>query len=792
MNYRISVVNLVNFACRTGDLEFHSTHGPSAREGIKAHKKIQQDRPQTSKAEVSIKTTLEFGSDTLTLSGRMDLLHLAEVPHCIQEIKTTLVPPSYIAQSNVEAHWAQLKVYGYCYLLQNRSDPLDSVSGDEVQLSLLWLNLLDQTKISEVIRVTYTELEKFTYAAAERYFRWIKKVEAQLDRTRESARTLDFPYGEFRAGQRDMAAATYRIARDSGCLLCEAPTGVGKTISTLFPVVKAIADGHVNKTAYLTAKTSGRIAALNAIDDMRRAGLEVSSLVLQSKVLICPCSNGSIDRDEQGRCAYTLGFFDRLPSARDELMDRVSIDAETLTQIATKYQICPFELSLQMLPWMTIVICDYNYVFDPLVRLTAFSEPDKKLILLLDESHNLIDRARNMYSARLSRMQNQSVLQQCRDSHPGVARALTSLSRAMDRWAKQEELNEWTEKEASATITRAVIRCVEALSTESADAAALPEGGFEWYKELYRYLAIEDLYTEQHYTVTRTWRQGKRREVEIQLRCVNARKLLQKSFSLFKAVVAFSATLRPLEYYNHGLGVPEHTQGMVLPSPFDPKRLGIFVCPFIDARYRQRTLSIDALVELIYRVFTSRRGNYLVFFPSYQYLAQVSSVFAATYPGTDIVVQERNSDAQSREVFLKQFVSGGAVLGFAIVGGTFGEGIDYEGERLIGALIVGTALPTLNLEQKLIADDYTNNGLDGFNFAYRYPGFTRVLQTAGRVIRGEKDKGVVILADTRFQENFYRSLYPLHWQVTHCTSQARLTDALHEFWTEQQRSEFTQ
>jgi len=619
---------------------------------------------------------------------------------------------------------------------------------------------------------------------AECYLQWIKKVDLSLSRTKKTAGNLDFPYGEFRLGQRDMAAATYRVARDSGYLLCEAPTGVGKTISTLFPVVKSVADGHITKVAYLTAKTSGREVAIKSVDDMRAKGLEINYLVIQSKALICPCSNGMLERDAEGRCPFTLGFFDRLPSAREALFDLGSIDAQALTKIASEYQVCPFELSLQMLPWITVVICDYNYVFDPLVRLPAFSEPDKKRLLLLDESHNLIDRARGMYSAKLSRTQNQQVVKSCEASHPRIASTLRGLSRAMDRWAKCSEDVEWADPQPPKTITAAVVKCIESIGLEPADAATMPEGSFEWFKELFRYAVIEDLFAEHHHTITRSWRSGKTREIEIQLRCVNASDRLKQSFALYKAVVAFSATLRPLDYYHKGLGLPDDAQGMVLESPFDPSRLGVYVCSHVDTRYRQRLQSIDTLVELIHQVYSAKRGNYLVFFPSYAYLDQVYQSFVSAYPNLQVVRQQRENDTETRAQFLGSFQVPGATLGFAILGGVFGEGIDYEGDRLIGSVIVGTGLPSLSLEQKLISEDYAARGLDGFDFAFRYPGFTRVLQTAGRVIRGELDRGVVVLVDLRFSDTFYRKLYPTHWLVKPCRSHADLAQGLTHFWTE--------
>lgn len=783
MKYRVSVSNLVSFACRTGDLVLQAPAGPTALQGIKAHQKIQNEKSTQTLSEVSLKIPLKIGQDEIVLSGRMDLLDPCASPPLIQEIKSTLVAPERIPKSVAAVHWAQLKVYGYCYLLQLRSDVQKALFAD-IDLCLLWANLSDGTQTRESMVVSFEELESFCLQAVESYLSWIKKVDSQYLQTQSSAKALVFPYEQFSQGQRDMAAATFRAARDTGYLLCEAPTGIGKTVSTLFPALKAIGDKHIKKIAYITAKTSGREVALKTLDDLIASGLKINYLVIQSKALVCHCTNGSCERDELGRCPLTIGFFDRLPDAREELIDNGAIDAELLNEVATKYQVCPFELSLQILPWVTLVICDYNYVFDPLVRLTVFSEPDKRLLLLLDESHNLIDRARNMYSARLTRKQNQAVIKSCKSQHPELAKALKSLTRALDRWAKTNTESEWVDQEAPKTITKAVSRCIEAYSLEATSNPPLPDGTSEWFKELFRYVVIEDLFDDQHRTLTQKSNNSGYRDVELRLVCVNASGYLNKSISLFRAGVAFSATLRPLEYFRQSLGMPDETQGMLLESPFEPDRLGVYVCPYIDTRYRQRHLSSAALVELIHSVYASRRGNYLVFFPSYRYLESVLDDFSRNYPHIETVSQQRSSGAEEREYFLQQFEDGKAMLGFAIMGGVFGEGIDYQGERLIGSILVGTGLPSLGLEQQQIADDYAAMGLNGFDYAYRYPGFTKVLQTAGRVIRSEQDRGVVVLADARFSEIFYQSLYPAHWLVQVCKQQKHLQGKLEDFWQE--------
>jgi len=779
---RVSVSQLVEFACRSGDLVHTGLSGPSATQGMRAHQRLQREMAQEFEAEVRIRVSVSVDGASVDLGGRIDLLQRAPSLPVIREIKSTLVPPASVPASIQLQHWAQLQVYGYCFLRDAAQSPGTVAPPDSVKLELLWINLLDQQQIIESRDIDFAALERFVLQALRRYLAWQQRVRSMARKTVETAAAMDFPYAEFRSGQRDMAVGTFRAIRDSACLLCEAPTGIGKTLSTLFPALKAVASEHIRQLIYLTAKTPGRTIALEAIRQLEQQGLETSALVLQSKVLICHCSNGTCPRDSEGRCPLTLGFFDRLPAAMDALLEMRIMDGAALDRVATEFQVCPFELSLRMLPWVTVVICDYNYVFDPLVRLTHFAEPDKNMALLLDEAHNLVDRARGMYSARLTRHQSQQVARDCTATHPEVARTLSGLTRALDRWAKTTDAEESATSTTPDTVTRAVDRCVEALIGNMDSGAPLPESCNDWFKELYRYRVIEELFSPQHRTVTRIQQRRGGKDIELRLQCVNAGGWLQKSFSRFRSAVLFSATLRPPDYFHTALGLPAKTRGMALCSPFDASRLGVYICPYIDTRYRARDSSLADLVNLIADVSQSKSGKYLVFFPSYAYMECVHSEFECRYPALDTIIQQRNFTLEQREAFLDRFAAGNAVTGFAIMGGVFGEGVDYLGDRLIGSIIVGTGLPAPGIEQKLIAEDYAAAGLDSFDFAYRYPGFTRVLQTAGRVIRTESDRGVIVLVDGRFDDAFYRALYPQHWDVSICPSGASVNQQLALFW----------
>ena len=478
---KLGVKELVYFACRSGDLNADTVVGPTAREGQLTHKKLQSLKTDSQQAETSLKVTLEVDEDTVVLGGRVDLLDTRDRIAEIIEIKSTYVSPRHLPAAVLDLHWAQLKVYGYLLSLSDLpeiTNPSElpeleqatvsphKTSIEQVRLQLACHNLLDDVTYRDSRQFEVADLAEFTIEAIRCYLKWYRAVEESRRLMRESAIAMEFPFKDFRSGQYKMAAAVYLTIKNNGRLLCEAPTGTGKTISTLFPACKALAEGHMSQIVYMTAKTSGRQAAFAAIGQLRSAGLQATSLVIHSKVLACHCQNGTCERDDDGRCPRTIGFFDRLPAARERLLALANLDSDKIDQVAVEFELCPFELALQMLPWVDIVVCDYNYLFDPLVRLTSFAEREKDIALLVDEVHNLSDRARNMYSATLSRQQNFEVVSQCKSTFAEVARAAKGLNRAMATLKGQHQGSEAVVLEAPVAVTRAVLKCLESLEQQ--------------------------------------------------------------------------------------------------------------------------------------------------------------------------------------------------------------------------------------------------------------------------------------------------------------------------------------
>jgi len=812
---RLSVGELVAFSCRSGDLVSDTGPGPSALEGIRAHQKLQKQRPKGSEAEYFLQVQVPIEGYDVVLSGRADIFHPPtdlHTPAQIDEIKTTYCPPSKLPESIRQLQWAQLKVYGFCYLLQQ--DAERGSPREHVMLQMLWHNLKEKKSYPERQEFTWKVLEQFTLTALANYIQWHRQWQAHRQQVIDSARALTFPFPDYRQGQRQLAVATYRCLRDGGELIAEAPTGLGKTISTLFPAIKALGEGQLEQLVYLTAKNSGRQVVKETVTSLHNKGLKLSLLEIQARDKTCACNLGLCSPDKDGVCPRTRGFFDRLPLARTQLLGLPLLTPQVLAEVADEFELCPFELSLQMLPWADLVVCDFNYVFDPLVRLSALRDHSLRRTLLVDEAHNLSDRAREMYSVTLSRTETRRAAASCQGSHPQLQRSIQALSRAIDRWVKQlaspgsttasnvhsnkENVEVWVtplaiETDRPATVSRAAHKVLTTVSQLWEKTQSPPEEIGDWLKSIYRYVCIEQELSEQHQALTRISDPGTPwQEHQLKLLCLNAANYLRQTFCQFHGVVLFSATLRPKHYIFQQLGVDRVREDSVaqylkLPSPFVPSQQGVFLCPYVDTRYRSRNQATEKLVDIIARTYQSYPGNYLVFFPSYRFLQQVAEAFRQRFPEMKLLQQEPGASDDQRLKFLAAFDKASQSLGFAIMGGVFGEGVDFLGDRLIGTIIVGTGLPQVNEEQELIRKAHESKAqygmASGFDIAYRYPGMTRVMQTAGRVIRSESDRGVIILVDYRFTDPFYRELYPEHWKLEVCGNDEALSKCLEEFWS---------
>ena len=763
---KIGVRQLVEFCCRSGDLGYDDSPGVKARDGLLIHQKIQKRYQHEARAEYPVNAHLTIDDYRIELGGRIDLVFADESPPRIEEIKTVYHhqeddPPNSL-------HWAQLKCYAACYCAEKNLDQI------AISLNLVNQFTAVEQRSSEIC--TESELSSMLLDLLRRYLDWQQMINQQQQATALSARDLAFPFADFRKQQHRFAAEVYRAIQHQHRLLVEAPTGSGKTMSTLFPSIKALGENHCDQIIYLSAKVSGQQQAVNAIEIMIEQGLDASYLVLQAKSRCCPCNSDDNEIDEIGRCQRCIGFFDRLPAAREQLFKTRIMNIEQIQQCASDFQLCPFELALQMLEWVDIVICDFNYIFDPMVQLSYFKTNPRRKLLLIDELHNLVDRARDMYSSSLSRAQLKKAISS--DNSKSISSALKTVQQSLDKFLL-EQLDEYSvSRDIPQPLLRASYRFAEGLGQDLFSNKHISPETLEFAKSIFRFQCIAQLYDQHHRTIGT--KPLPRRELK--LLCLNAFEFLRDCYPMFHAVCGFSATLSPGQYFQQALGMDNGDPRLMIESSFPREHQLVCIGDFVDGRYQQRELHLDQICQAIQLCQHSRPGNYLAFFSSYYFMQQVYQRFGEMFPDLSTRIQQREFNAVEQQQFLDSFQEGNNQTGFAIMGGRFAEGVDLPGNALIGAILVGVGLPQANQQQQLIAQDFETMQLNGFDHAFRYPGLIRVLQSAGRVIRSETDRGIILLLDQRFKQPGYYQHLPGHWQTTRCGSLAQLELELDKFW----------
>lgn len=772
---QISVRRLVEFVLRGGSIDSRMTSSDRALEGTKIHQLLQKSAGEEYQAEVSLKLDRTVDGVVFSLDGRADGIINEQT---IDEIKTTETVMEEITEDFRPLHWAQLICYGF--MLAEKSNL------PEVTLQLTYYQVADE-EIKQFRRVmSREEMGVFVDDLLSKYAVWAKMSAAWEMKRNKTIQELSFPYNSYRRGQRELSIAVYRTAVSGENLFCEAPTGIGKTMSTLFPAVKAMGEGKTDKIFYFTAKTITRQVAEDALDEMRRKGLAARSVTITAKDKICFLDERKCEPDH---CQFARGYYDRLNEALFDLLGQEEAITRTVVeQYARKYTLCPFELSLDVALFCDAIVCDYNYLFDPVVYLKRFfSEGPGKYTFLVDEVHNLVDRARSMFSATLrkslvmqvKRQLDKKLHKRLWNSVNAMNKVMVSLNKELTESGETIHVNkigltEWNESVLKFTFVAKEWLPQNTQSETQSDV-------LELYFESLRYVKIAELYDERYTTqITRT-----HSDLEIKQLCLDPAFLLSEKLKLGASSALFSATLRPIDYYTNVLGGEEDTSRMVFSSPFEQQNMHLLVADNISTKYQMRDQSLASVVEALAALIAGKKGNYLFFFPSFQYLQNVYELFREKHPEIVIQKQEGAMDEEQREAFLEAFKAGNleTLVGFCVLGGVFSEGIDLRGERLIGAAIVGVGLAQLNPESDLIKDYYNETIGQGFDYAYQLPGMNKVLQAVGRVIRGESDRGVVLLIDERFSASRYRTLFPVHWNHAKIVKNTKeITEQVTEFW----------
>ncbi len=777
---KISVRQLVEFVLKKGSID-NRFGGRINRmqEGARIHRLLQKREGECYQPEVPLSFLCVYQGVRFFVEGRADGIITQEDGIIVDEIKTTNVPMEAITESFQEVHWAQAQCYGYFLCIQRDLERIG------VRLTYY------QTETEEIKRFTRNfskeDLQQFYEGLLEQYVEWARWQAEWKEIRNHTIGTLPFPFPSYRKGQREMAVAVYRTILSKARLYCQAPTGVGKTISTLFPAIKAMGEQKTGTIFYLTAKTVTRRAAEDALATLRERGLRIKAVTLTAKEKICFQEDCTCNPDQ---CPYAQGYFDRINKVLKKLLHQEdNMTRDKLESYAREEKVCPFELALDYSEWCDVVIGDYNHLFDPDASLKRFfSNTQGEYIFLIDEAHNLVDRAREMYSAYLEKSTFLQLKKELGKEHKELSRGINRIHKEFLALGKScEATGNFVQKEAITSLNGRLWKfsavCEEWLS--QASDSPIRQKVLSVYLDVLFYLHITDFYDERYVTYV----ECKRNEILVKQLCLDPSFLLKQAMDRGRASILFSATLTPLDYFRSVLGGDEKSKTYSLPSPYEESHLCLLAADGVNTRYQHRESSILPICRLIYTVVEGKRGNYLVFFPSYQYLRQVYTAFAECYPHIRTIVQESHMEETQRADFLSHFDQAGSetLVGFCVLGGIFSEGIDLKGERLLGTVIVGVGLPQINWQQEILREYYDEMEKGkGFAFAYRYPGMNKVMQAAGRVIRGEQDKGVVLLIDDRFHTPEYLRLFPVHWQkMRFFRNIEQIDQSIRHFWEQE-------
>ncbi len=754
----VSVHEFIDFAYRTGDLGGTGRILSSNRavEGTRGHRKIQGTRGDDYQPEVAVERTFTRDGVTLRVVGRIDGLIETATPPLIEEIKT--VDGNWSGEP-APLHRAQVRTYAAILCEQNEWPHA------ETRLTYYHLDTEQESAFDETEDAA--TLASFLTATLDRWFEWLIPREQWRALRNDSVAALEFPLGGFRRNQRTFAAQVYRAIRDGGRLFAEAPTGTGKTLATLFPAAKALPliDGQI---FYVTAKTPGRHAAQEALDQLRAAGARLRGISLTAKRKIC--FNATPTGCDLRTCPYALGYYDRCKPAVRELLEHERLDRETIESVARTHTVCPFELSLDASNWTDVVIGDFNYVFDPTARLQRhFENADRRHVVLVDEAHNLVDRSRSMYSASLSAADLD--LQGRKMTGTGAGRAQGAFAaaiRAIDTALDEAGPSDLPARDYHADATAhaetpddllAVLResagAIERFLTEQPDGADLSPWLAPWFAIL-TFLRAADGYDDTCRTILEP------ADKRVTLFCADASARLAITLSGLRATVFFSATLTPIDYFCELLGGTKTDPAISLDSAFSGDQMPVTVLPH-DVTYRNRDATLDAVASAIRNHVAAHPGNHLVFTPSFAYLDALSEALDAA--DLNLMEQTSGMDETARDTFLANFATAGDTVGLAVLGGIFSEGIDLPGDRVVGVTVVGIGLPRLSIERDILRWHFEQSRGQGFDYAYRFPGMQRVLQAVGRLIRSETDLGAALLIDHRFRESRTRVLLPRWWHV---------------------------
>lgn len=777
-HYKISVTELLEFSATPVVLRTIPQFHTRAQEGIAGHQLLASARPEGFQAEVPVEYEYRWQNLHLTVHGRIDGLIFTETGIIVEEIKTTYLQVDNLKEIPYPLHLTQIQIYLYFIMCQY---PHLEITG-----RLTYLNLEDLSERSFPVTLTLNQARDNFEVLAQKYLTYQKENSRWLETRNHSLRGLVFPFPQLRPGQEELIKTVNQALQQEQDLFIEAATGIGKTISVLFPSLMHLATSKlIRRIFFLTAKTAGKDILRKTLNLLNENGLRLRSVFIEAKERIC-LSPGS----QCHSCPYTANYYEKIESVLPKLLFQELITPELITSIAQQEQLCPFELSLDSALNADLIICDYNYLFDPGVYLRRFflSPGKRDSLFLIDEAHNLVNRGREMYSASLSQKDLESWAIQLEPIKPELADYARKIGAIFDEYHCELEENhqqsllltslnpllEPTLEQWIAFLEKTIRQTPLSISRDQM---------LDIYFELTKFMRIIPL-INRNYAI---YVKSENHNLTLKILCLNPGPQLRKRLDMGRSAIFFSATLSPHQYFRQLLGGNEDALQIRLPSPF-PKENRLYLhVPGIDTRYRARSKSLPKLIECITTTVLSHTGNYLAFFPSYAYLQMVFPLLREHLKGQTLVyAQFPGMTGKTKEQFLSNLFRkhpNQSKLGLAVLGGSFSEGIDLPGEQLIGVIIIGLGMPMVNEEQELIRmyfDEWSNSG---FFYAYLIPGLIKVIQAAGRVFRTSEDTGVVMLVDDRFADERYQQLLPPDWFLSgRSFSDPEYQETLKEFW----------
>lgn len=779
---QISVRSLVEFIFRQGDID--NRHGPAMNpdamlEGSRMHRKIQKEQGEAYRAEVPLQFIHDAGEYEIVVEGRADGIFTDEDGiWVIDEIKGMYMDLDFLKEP-IYVHLAQALCYAYIFASQNGKE--------QMGVQLTYCNL--DTEERKYFRRDYTiaELTEWFEKLMGEYQKWADfsyywRIERQA-----SIAQLEFPF-EYRKGQRKLVGDVYRTIARRKNLFIQAPTGVGKTISTVFPAVKAVGEGLGDRIFYLTAKTITGTVAKDTFALLKEQGYRAKVIQLTAKEKLCLCEEMECNPEH---CPYAKGHYDRVNDAVYDLLQKSdTFTRDEIWEQAREWTVCPFEMSLDVATWADDIVCDYNYVFDPKVYLKRFFQEGVKgdYLFLVDEAHNLVERSREMYSAELYKEDFLEIKKIMKLHSKRIERALERCNKILLEYKR--ECENYVIYDNIGNFILALMNLASAMDSFMEKSYDFPgkKEVLDFYFQVRSFLDISEI-ADERYVIYSEMCEDKR--FKLKLFCVDPSKNLQNCLNKAQSTVFFSATLLPIHYYKRLLSTLEDNYAIYAETTFSPEQRLLAFCRDVSTKYTRRNHSeFSKMASYIRKAISCKKGNYMVFFPSYKVMDQVSEIFLdmlEEQEGTqDVVciVQKNGMREQEREAFLEHFTveDGKTLVAFCVMGGIFGEGIDLKNDALIGTIIVGTGLPQISNEREILKNYYDEESGNGFDYAYRYPGINKVLQAAGRVIRTTEDRGIILLLDERFLQRDYEPLYPREWARREFCNLDNIEDTVRRFW----------